>query len=1279
MAKVLPFPTPAGEPEEGPGFETGPGTPYLVPAPAAGRTSSMASSQHERSLPSPVCVGRETELDRLAGLHRDAERAGERLVLVEGPSGSGKSRLLQELARRTRLDGGVVLEGRCDPGRAFGPFATIVDRALRFLDDMSLDRSVDLGDLGCSAGCHRFWHQHVHEASDAPSAFGEGSSILEATEAKERRMRFFDAVGAVLRDVSRVRAPLVLLHDLERADEGTLQLLRFLFAGSGPWTEGVDPTRSLHALFLASVAPGETRLDGLRAQESTTVMKVGKLDAEGVRALLQSETMVRRVLERTDGLPERIELLLEADPLSPQEALQRKLDELPEGAVALLEALSVLEHPADLDLLAQIVDDRISSADRQALARSGLVDQTILDGRILFAFARESQRQLAYEGIEASRRREMHRCCAALFAKERRREQAARHALDAGDFEQAVPMAFEDARALAARHAHAEAAALLERVLERSPEDAVPTTYREYLAELYRIVGEYRDALVHAEAVLVAQPDDAIAAHRVGRLLTLAGQLDAAAGRLEEAHDLAEEARVRVRVETSLAELAYQRGRYDEAQSWAERALEPELDPPEVALRIHARNTLGKVSLARKEALEAAAFFEENEAVAREAGLGHERAQALTNLGVARMREQRLADAKRCFEDAIEVARSVNDSREFAIATENLAVLAHLQRNYEVALASYHDAVSLLKRLGNRAMLARVGINLGELYLSLGDAHRAGALCDFAQHIGGQDLPPVRAGECLLLRGRVEMRRGEIDRSRASLEAAHDIFAGLRSTKVTQPLIELVRIALVNGEVAAARDILAGLPETASPKESAELAILDADLERAAGGDVLAAARRAVRAASAADDDELRLQALVRLTRAQCDAEDNSAAHTLHEAFQIEDALTSRVPSDARRAWEDRPTRAVLAELDQRVARVGGHRPSQPPPPRKRSAELDRRYPRIAGSCDRTIQLLDMLDKVAPSDTTVLVRGESGTGKELVAEALHRHSARADRPLVKVNCAALVETLLLSELFGHERGAFTGATARKKGRFELADGGTLFLDEIGDISPKTQVALLRVLQEREFERVGGTSAIRVDVRIIAATHRNLEQMVAEGTFREDLYYRLRGVSVEVAPLRARMSDLAELVESLLVRIAEERGEEPHEASPEVLELLGRHAWPGNVRELENVLRSATLFAEGSWLKTSDFAALGESFVEREAEPARPAAPARSVEDSIYDRIRKGDNNLLEIKKVIERECIARALVEAEGNITRAAELLGMKRPRLSQLVKQYSLGSYKKV
>ncbi len=1207
-----------------------------------------------------LCVGRESELAQLAQLHELAAQRGERLALVEGAPGSGKSRLLEEFRNRVRLDGGVVLEGHCAPGRAFGPFAAIVDRALRFLGELSIAPSIRLEDLGCGGGCHRFWHEH-----------DTGQVPVDPRQARERRLRFFDAIAGLLRDVNKARPPVVMVHDLHRADEATLDLLGHLFEAAGPWSAGFAPERSLRALFVASIsqgAEGNPRLAELRAHPATTRITLGNLDLEGVRQFLQSEAAVRQVLARTEGVPERIELLLSACPRSPEELLTDQLCSLSEPPRALAEALAVLGRPSELSLLQEVagVDD---SGD--ALVESGLIARTLTDGRFLLSFARERHAQLTYEGLDAARRRSLHRRCAHALIRQGLRGLAAHHALEAGDIEQALTVALDDARALASRHAHSEAAALLERLVERAPE--APAAYREHLSELYRLLGDYRRALVHAEALRSAAPASAQASHRVGRLLTLAGRLDEARAPLQEALELAEDASLRTQVQASLAELEYQRANYDEAESWSAAALADAERREDILMAVRARNVLGKVALARQEPSAAALHFETNRDAAVEAALGHEHAQALTNLGVALVGQQRLGEAQHCFEEAVAIAETVNDSRERAIATENLAVLAHLRRDYAEAQRHYHTAVALLQRLGNRPMLTRVGLNLGWLYLALGDHRRARSLSDFAQHMGGATLPPLFAAECLLLRGQIDLADGHAAASRSALEAARDIFVELRSVKVIQPTLDLARLALDDGAVEAARELLASVPSPASPRHLAERALVEVELARAAGDDVLAAAERAVELARDADDEELLLEALLALGRCACEEGRGLASQVLAQAQELEAELTRRVPQDSLPCWTTRPTRTRLAALESLVQSSSGRRLASSPPPRRRSVELDERYPDIVGSGARTTQLLEIVDKVAPSDATVLIRGESGTGKELVAEALHRHSPRRERPLVKVNCAALVETLLLSELFGHERGAFTGANARKKGRFELANGGTLFLDEIGDISPATQVALLRVLQEREFERVGGTQPIKVDVRIIAATHRNLEGMVADGTFREDLYYRLRGVCIEVPALRDRREDIPELVDHLLRGIASERGEAPKRAPADVLQMLARHDWPGNVRELQNVLRSASLFAEDDALSVADFAAFGDTFAASlEDRPPTPRTEA-PLEDTLYARIRDGETSLLEMKKVLERECIVRALGETNGNITKAAALLGMKRPRLSQLVKQYGL------
>ncbi|MBL7959426.1 sigma-54-dependent Fis family transcriptional regulator [bacterium] len=241
--------------------------------------------------------------------------------------------------------------------------------------------------------------------------------------------------------------------------------------------------------------------------------------------------------------------------------------------------------------------------------------------------------------------------------------------------------------------------------------------------------------------------------------------------------------------------------------------------------------------------------------------------------------------------------------------------------------------------------------------------------------------------------------------------------------------------------------------------------------------------------------------------------------------------------------------------------------------------EIFKNYGEIVGHSESIRKVFDWIDRVAHENSTVLIEGESGTGKELVARALHIKSNRRDKPFVKVNCGALSDSLLESELFGHEKGAFTGAIRQKKGRFELADGGTIFLDEIGDVSGAMQVKLLRVLQEKEFERVGGEETLSVDVRVISATHRDLSKLIHEEKFREDLYYRLRVIPITLPPLRERKEDIPVLAEHFLKKFADNKSEKPKVINPAGMDLLSQYSWPGNIRELQNLLERLCVISE----------------------------------------------------------------------------------------------------
>ena len=319
-------------------------------------------------------------------------------------------------------------------------------------------------------------------------------------------------------------------------------------------------------------------------------------------------------------------------------------------------------------------------------------------------------------------------------------------------------------------------------------------------------------------------------------------------------------------------------------------------------------------------------------------------------------------------------------------------------------------------------------------------------------------------------------------------------------------------------------------------------------------------------------------------------------------------------------------------------------------------------FEEIVGSSEALRRMLMLVSKVAPTDSTVLITGETGTGKELAARAIHKRSRRAGKAFVAINCAAVPPSLIASELFGHEKGAFTGATQRRLGRFELADGGTIFLDEVGELPAETQIALLRVLQERELERVGGSQPVSINVRVIAATNRDLEAAVESGTFRRDLFYRLNVFPVRMPSLRERVEDIPLLVEYLTARYAAKAGKKIKNIEKKTLELLQVYHWPGNVRELQNVLERAVILCESNTLWVD------ESWLQREC--SRPSAAVKSVATESLGR--------LDVER--EKEIIESALVESRGRIAGAAGAatkLGVPRSTLESRIRALGINKHR--
>jgi two-component system nitrogen regulation response regulator GlnG len=325
---------------------------------------------------------------------------------------------------------------------------------------------------------------------------------------------------------------------------------------------------------------------------------------------------------------------------------------------------------------------------------------------------------------------------------------------------------------------------------------------------------------------------------------------------------------------------------------------------------------------------------------------------------------------------------------------------------------------------------------------------------------------------------------------------------------------------------------------------------------------------------------------------------------------------------------------------------------------------------RIIGRTPVMQEMCKAIGRIAPQDVNVLIRGESGTGKELVARALYQHSARAARPFLAINCAAIPEALLESELFGHEQGAFTGATKRHIGRFEQCDGGTLFLDEIGDMPAALQAKMLRVLQEQRFERLGGGETVHTRVRVLAATNQDLERLVAEGRFRKDLYYRLNVVSIRIPPLRDRADDVSELAHYFLFRYGRELNLALSGFTPEALDLLRRYEWPGNVRELQSAIKQAMLSATGH-LVLPEF--LPEPV--RGAAPEAPGQPTLDVGALVESLLAGGARDLhAAVIAAVERELFLRVLRYTGGHQTQASEVLGLNRATLRHKLRTLGLG-----
>ncbi len=1196
--------------------------------------------------------GREAELSVLLREHEEA-RASERarFVFVRGPAGVGKSHLFGLLHKAVFGRGAPVFEAESprECKRPFGLFARVVGELLEHLSHAGVP------------------DQKLAELSNAVAPLSGCASRTEVMQ--DRRLVLYDAICELFTLAGR-ESPVFLFPDLDVADKSSLELFRYLAAVA------TAPESRSAGLFVASFRDDgrlPQPLDEVVGKVCARSLPLAGLDVDGIRAYLSRREVAQRLLEVTGGNPDALEELLSRPAGKPIELFTRRVERMSAEQQAVLELLAAcrdaLPQEVVLGALGRL-GKRVDASVLDELVQKHVVAVKVVSGRPVYRFARDTEKHAFASGR-------------ALFEVKK----ALGHELrDCGELHAAAALLLEvdpasgaetataAADSLSARGAHEDAAELYLSALPHLVPSRKAVVLRR-LSEVAAAQGQFRAAIRYllASRRFGAAPDAELA-NRAARLLIRLSRLKMAARVLALAGDGA--------APVNRAELELLSGRPDEAIRLGVEALKKPLAPEQA---VAVRNVVGKALLVKGELEAAERAFEENAAVARAHGLVQLVALAELNTGVAAHKRGDLKKAIRCYQ-----ASTHGHCPAQAQALANLGSLYADSGDFELALDYLSRALQAFSRFSGQREIAHVASNLARLNHFLGDLDRAIELSEHALSLSKEIGERYLEGSALLNLGAILIDKRELHEAQKLLDEARARFEEVGNEGYAALSCALkARAHLLSSERALATAELSrrvvdrgvrALPAAAVEVELtwAELCLKLDDLHGASR-----AANRAREALLSRPELEGPYRVYYVMGRLKLAAGDTSGAQAeMARAARLLDELTQRVPAVRRTQFLSVPRRAeVLAAFEPELRLPKGFAVAGLP---------ERAEHGLVGQSPALLKVVRQLSPIGRSNATVLIRGESGTGKELLAEAIHNLSGRKGMPLVKVNCAAMVEELLLSELFGHEKGAFTGAIRERKGRFELADGGTLFLDEIGDISPKCQVALLRVLQEREFERVGGTKTIKVDVRVICATNRDLESLIAQGRFRQDLYYRLKGVMLELPPLRERLEDLPLLCAHFLARIAKERHEPPKQLSREAIELLSRHSWPGNVRELENVLASAAIFADGPVIGPEAFAHVAElaaltsspaspppvrvvAPVEGVAvcEPPMPAAPPAEPADGpidYYSLARRRGISLKDLRHEVEMQCIKRALLEAKGNISEAARLLRMKRSRLSQIV-----------
>ena len=1007
---------------------------------------------------------------------------------------------------------------------------------------------------------------------------------------------------------------------------------------------------------------------GLAGDFSLEILDLRGTASDSIREKLTEEDTVNRILKLVGGDLARFEKMLEdAADFAPRLNFYRYLS-LPPRERILLDIISVNKASIQPSLLHRSASflsqvEGFTSA-LKSLLSSGLIERKITKGEVKIALSDVNLSREILASIGDARKEDIHFHLAQSGVVEGFNASfICEHFLKAKN-ELALTFVEKAIQSLRKQGEIERCTVMYEGWLELEENPERLKDAQKGLVEALENLGEFEKALSYLQG-----QDDSESKSIKARLLNRLGRFDETIKMLENEASLESV--------FSRSEANFALGRHEEILDELLPFLNELPGEGEQSEYLHRlndmRKAISKVYIVKGKFEEAKTYLEENLELAEMWGWNKELSESKTYLGIIALRTEKDGEAKRLFEEALSHSHHASDHFPRACLL-NMAILSQRSRQFDDALRVGFQAMRDAKRIGDVRVYANAARNVATVYQDLGAFKKAKHIL---HNLESEEKEDTLGGAWnLFISATLYQDAEEFETSKGYYEKLNLH----RLARNFEPILS-IQLSRVDGEL--------GVSNSGPFAESDNILIQGFQALRIAEAsadflEMVESGERAAEKLSLVKKDVSALYATLCVVRGWKGlGNSDNASKVMRRLLERIASLEDDIPSAFKKNFLGKPIlRHVFSEANQLGVSLPETLRIEVNPKEER---LEReRFSDFIGEDASLHRVFRLIDKVAPSEAAVLIYGESGTGKELVAEALHNESDRAPGPFVKVNCAALVEDLLLSELFGHEKGAFTGALGQKIGRFELADGGTIFLDEIGDISANTQVSLLRVLQEGTFERVGGTTSQKVDVRVVAATNKDLEKLVEQGSFRLDLYYRLKGVVIETPALRHRRDDVGRLAKHFVETQSEKT------VSDGAIQMLSRYSWPGNIRELQNFMQSVLLFVDGQSIERRHIEDFKDFFISGEfdysladvntdylsLEPKtnegtdlkKEIVLDGNLENAIVRRVIEKGESISELKKRLEIECIRAALIETKGNVTKAAKILQMKRPRLSQII-----------